>query len=97
VWWGSAILPSMKNRDQADGGVGSSLECAPAHPAPELPAWKAFVVQFSRETGTNPGILSGRIEHLSSGRRARFNTSEELLTSLRTLLDELCRASLDRD
>jgi hypothetical protein len=54
-----------------------------------LPAWKAFVVQFSRETGPCPGVFSGRVEHLSSGRRARFSSGEELLATLGKLLDEL--------
>ena len=56
---------------------------------PALPAWKAFVVQFSRETEDLSGPCSGRIEHLSSGRRAQFHSPEELLAILATLLDEL--------
>jgi len=55
---------------------------------PELPAWKAFVVQFSRDVGVRPGVFAGRVEHLSSGRRARFNSTDELLTLLEKLLDE---------
>jgi len=54
-----------------------------------LPAWKAFVVQFSRDTDTESGTFSGRIEHLSSGRRARFASEHELLTVLGKLLDEI--------
>jgi hypothetical protein len=42
---------------------------------PAFPVWKAFVLQFSRETGTEAGIFSGRVEHLSSGRRAQFASS----------------------
>jgi len=61
-------------------------------PLPELPAWKAFVVQFTRDAG-RVGIFAGRVEHLSSGRRARFNSAEELLTILGNLLDELGVAS----
>jgi hypothetical protein len=53
-----------------------------------LPAWKAFVVQFSREAGTEAGIFAGRVEHLSSGRRARFHSSDELLTLLEKVLGE---------
>jgi hypothetical protein len=59
----------------------------PGHPA--LPAWKAFVVQFSRETDCAGGAFSGRIEHLSSGRRAHFESPDELLVALRRLLAEL--------
>ena len=56
---------------------------------PLLPAWKAFVVQFSRHAEPATNNLSGRIEHLSSGRRAHFESPEELLTALRQLLEEL--------
>jgi hypothetical protein len=58
-------------------------------PVPALPAWKAFVVQFSRETGAQPGVFSGRVEHLSSGRRAHFSSAEELTSILTCLLAEL--------
>jgi hypothetical protein len=56
---------------------------------PALPAWKAFVVQFSRETTPHRGAFSGRVEHISSGRRARFGTRRELLAVLGDLLGEL--------
>jgi len=58
-------------------------------PVPELPAWKAFVVQFSREAGS----FAGRVEHLSSGRRSRFNSAAELVATLETLLDEIGASS----
>ena len=32
---------------------------------PGFPVWKAFAVQFSRETGKRTGTFAGRIEHLS--------------------------------
>lgn len=56
---------------------------------PELPAWKAFVVQFDRETGEKRGVFGGRVEHLSSGQRARFQTRKELLEALAALLREI--------
>jgi len=56
---------------------------------PALPVWKAFVVQFSRETCTRPRTFAGRIEHVSSGRRARFASRRGLLAVLRRMLDEL--------
>jgi hypothetical protein len=46
------------------------------------------VLQFSRETG-EAGIFSGRVEHLSSGRRARFASREELFPVLSKMLDDL--------
>jgi len=56
---------------------------------PALPVWKAFVVQFSRETRTQTGTFSGRVEHMSSGRRARFGSTKELLATLGMMLDQL--------
>jgi len=54
-----------------------------------LPPWKAFAVQFSQETHTRPDVFSGRVEHLNSGRRARFASRQELLAVLERLLDEI--------
>ena len=56
---------------------------------PALPAWKAFVVQFSRESAGPAGTFAGRVEHLSSGRRAHFHSSDELVATLERLLTEL--------
>ena len=56
---------------------------------PAFPVWKAFVLQFSRETGTKAGIFSGRVEHMSSGRRARFASREELIPVLSKMLADL--------
>ena len=67
----------------------------PAGPSPKdtgvptLPAWKAFVVQFSQETVAHTENFAGRVEHLSSGRRAGFRSRQELLAVLERLLDEL--------
>ena len=68
----------------------------PRHPAPAdtedipaLPVWKAFVVQFSRETKLARGAFSGRVEHISSGRRAQFASTAELIAVLGRLLGEL--------
>ena len=68
----------MAERDQN----GTTLQ-------PTLPAWKAFVVQFSREANRPGGTFSGRIEHLSSGRRAYFASSDELVAALTGLLGDL--------
>lgn len=57
---------------------------------PALPAWKAFVVQFSRDTDGD-SRFSGRVEHLQSGRHARFASVEELTDALRRLLEEQAR------
>jgi len=69
-------------------GSGSPA-AAPDTGAPTLPAWKAFVVQFSRGTATRTGVFAGRVEHLNSGRRARFESRQDLLATLERLLDEI--------
>jgi hypothetical protein len=56
---------------------------------PALPVWKAFVLQFSRETGGQTGPFAGRVEHMSSGRRAHFASTDELVAVLRKILDQL--------
>ena len=56
---------------------------------PTLPAWKAFVVQFSRDTERTGGACTGRIEHLSSGRRQAFSNAAELLAAFDRLLAEI--------
>jgi hypothetical protein len=56
---------------------------------PMLPVYKAFVVQFTRETRSATGTFAGRIEHMSSGRRARFASKQELLAMLERMLEKL--------
>jgi len=70
-------------------GPGSRLASSDPEDIPALPAWKAFVVQFTRDTGTRSGTFSGRVEHMSSGRRARFASREELLAALEKMIDQL--------
>ena len=56
---------------------------------PTLPAWKAFVVQFSREADGSEGKFSGRVEHLNSGRREHFGSPRELIALLQRMLGEV--------
>lgn len=83
-----------KQRCTADRSADT--ESMPSHLIPQLPAWKAFVVQFNRDADADPAGWAGRVEHLSSGHRARFNTPQELLRTLERLLDELCRTPVDQ-
>jgi hypothetical protein len=53
---------------------------------PAFPAWKAFVVQFSRDTHRATDACAGRVEHLSTGGRAHFSSASELLEALDRLL-----------
>ena len=63
---------------------GEALHAA----APELPTGKAFVLQLSRETGPTLEPFAGRVEHLATGRRARFATFEEFQAAVIRLLSE---------
>ena len=56
--------------------------------APELPTGKAFVLQLSRDTGPTLQPFAGRVEHLASGRRARFATFEDFRAAVIRLLGE---------
>ena len=47
------------------------------------------MVQFSRETRAKTGAFSGRVEHMSSGRRARFASKQGLLAVLKDMLADL--------
>jgi hypothetical protein len=64
--------------------------------APSLPVWKAFVVQFSRETRARTGPFAGRVEHISSGRRGRFASTRELVALLRMMLAKLDEKTTSR-
>src|SRR5262249_8450773 len=57
-----------------------------AESRPALPFAKAFVVQFGAETDTRLGKVTGRIEHLQTGRRSRFASVDDLLACIMTML-----------
>jgi hypothetical protein len=61
---------------------------APGLNAPELPTGKAFVLQLSRDTGPTLQPFAGRVEHLASGRRARFATFKDFRAAVIRLLSE---------
>lgn len=85
----------MKRRHSESVVSDIPAEEGPSEPTPEFPPWKAFLVQFSRDTDTQSDSFAGRVEHLSSGNRVRFNGEEELAATLRMLLDKFCRTSID--
>ncbi|MFN8642268.1 MAG: hypothetical protein U0802_11655 [Candidatus Binatia bacterium] len=68
-----------------------------APPAPTLPAWKAFVVQFAADAGMHGPRCTGRVEHLSSGRRVDFESKEELVAVLGQLLVDLDRSDPEEE
>jgi hypothetical protein len=63
----------------------------PPREPPELPVGKAFVLQLSRDTGPTLEPFRGRVEHLRTGRRARFETLEEFQAAVIRLLSEASR------
>jgi hypothetical protein len=69
-----------------------------AHPpdAPELPTEKAFVLQLSRESGPALEPFAGRVEHLASGRRLRFDGLVDFQAALIRLLTEAQERSVER-
>ena len=68
-----------KRQDEAGSRRGDS--------APSLPYAKAFVVQFTAETGTRLEPATGRVEHLLTGQRFRFVSIADLVACIRTLLE----------
>jgi hypothetical protein len=69
----------------AHEGAENSVSARADNP-PALPYAKAFVVQFGVETDARLGHVTGRIEHLQTGRRSRFASVDELLARIMTML-----------
>lgn len=57
---------------------------APAHTA--LPAERAFVVQLRADADLARGLVRGRLEHLTSGVAAVFESADELLSRMHEAL-----------
>jgi hypothetical protein len=53
---------------------------------PALPPEHAFVVEFTADAETRDDTLSGRVEHVVSGRAVRFDSSSELLAFVQGVL-----------
>jgi hypothetical protein len=51
-----------------------------------LPAARAFVVQLRADADLERGVLRGRLEHLTSGVAAVFESAEELVARMREAL-----------
>ena len=61
---------------------------ASSQEAPALPTDKAFVLQLSQETDPTLTPFVGRVEHLASGRRLRFDDFAGFHAALTRLLTE---------
>jgi hypothetical protein len=55
---------------------------------PFAPA-QAFVVQFGRETAVDAGRIVGRVEHVVSGKVARFQSLDALVAFMTAVLREV--------
>ncbi len=82
----------MKTGDEARA---ASADGAAVENGPALPAWKAFAIQFSRGSGGGDRAFSGRVEHLQSGRRTKFESRGELVETLERMLDALDEPSAE--
>lgn len=51
-----------------------------------FPQRKAFVLQFSSDAGPQTGLFRGRVEHVTSGDQATFNSTEDLWSFVRRVL-----------
>ena len=79
----------MKARASSHAPKSPAAASRASADAPALPPWKAFVVQFTQETSAGSGVFAGRVEHLNSGRRARFKSAADLIATLERLLGQI--------
>jgi hypothetical protein len=62
---------------------------SPLERSPLFAPAQAFVVQFGRETVVDTGCLAGRVEHVVSGKVARFQSLDELVAFMTEVLREV--------
>jgi hypothetical protein len=68
------------------GGRGQGGRMSVGRETPSLSPHRAFVVEFSGEDTTSGRPLSGRVEHVVSGRATRFTSAAELLAFVELVL-----------
>jgi hypothetical protein len=61
----------------------------PLVPPPSLSVHRAFVVEFRAEADLQAGRVSGRVEHVVSGRATSFQSQEMLLAFMAQVLCEV--------
>ena len=64
---------------------------------PTLPYAKAFVVQFTAETDARLEHVTGRVEHLQTGRRVRFTSMDDLRAGFVAMLAADVHEETDRE
>mgnify|MGYP001825743991 FL=1 len=55
-----------------------------------LPSRRTFLLRFSDATQPETGIYHGRVEHIGTGRTARFTSLQEIEDFARKFIDEEC-------
>ena len=68
-------METTARSDKTDGAVRSTF-----------PQRKAFVLQFSTDAGPQTGLFTGRVEHVSSGDAATFESTEDLWRFVRSVM-----------
>jgi len=63
--------------------------------SPSFAPAQAFVVQFGRETALDTGRIAGRVEHVVSGKAARFQSLDELVAFMTEVLRAVASTSDD--
>ena len=63
--------------------------------SPSFAPAQAFVVQFGRETALDTGRMAGRVEHVVSGKAARFQSLDELVAFMTEVLRAVASTSDD--
>ena len=53
-----------------------------------LPSRRTFLLRFSDATRPETGIYHGRVEHIGTGRTARFTSLQEIEDFAREFMDE---------
>jgi hypothetical protein len=67
--------------DEASAAAAQRVEETPLSPQ------RAFVVQFRERTGDAQDRFEGRVEHIISGRAARFRSAAQLTRFMRRVLN----------
>jgi hypothetical protein len=57
--------------------------------SPQFAPTQAFVVQFGRDTAVDAGRIAGRVEHVVSGKMARFQSLDDLMAFMTAVLREV--------
>jgi hypothetical protein len=73
----------MTDHPKDESGIGGG------RPRGSLPAERAFVVQLRADADFANGAVTGRIEHVSSGAAALFDSVEQLIDWMHAALDRM--------